>query len=130
MNVTTLADPMFRTTYPNITILDHVLGTYEAFIFMAIIFISCMVFHEFGHYIAAKSEGFNAKITFEGRKLQTVYEGHATQAQKNAITWAGIGYGFVPIILTAIVHQFYILLLAPYIIGCFGDVMQLKKVKE
>jgi len=92
--------------------------------------VTALVFHELGHYMAIyKTPG--VKIQFfmnKGPVLRTGPLENVPKEDLKGMYILGILAGLVPIIIGGImVHTIYMLLIAPYMVGCLADIQEFVK---
>ena len=116
------------------------------FIEMFAIYICAILIHEVGHIMAFRAMGHTVQMVFTKRKMQILgkdtkipfygiqtgepsdYIG-LTKLQYYNITIAGIAAGFIPILLDAVLNNYYVLwLVIPYIYGINKDMKILYKL--
>lgn len=88
-----------------------------------------VVLHELGHLYVLRSHSPKAQIHFyydnwrrfgfkTGEKKDYLF---LSRKKRIGVGIVGVVVGVIPILLFSIINDFYLLLLAPYIIGCFHD---------
>lgn len=104
------------------------LGVAEAFITMFAFFIAIVVCHELGHFYILTKYQPTARINVARKGwLFEVSTGEnedywvLTPKQRLDVYIAGVLAGFVPLLIFIMLHQFYWLLCAPYILGLTSD---------
>lgn len=106
---------------------------YQAVFYSLAIFFFSIVIHELGHIIALRSFKRYSEVRFGFQDngwrpfiktgFENDYEG-LTPRQLQIVYAAGFWAGLVVIVLAGIAHQFFFLLLAPYILGSWGDIVK------
>jgi hypothetical protein len=110
------------------TVVENTLGVWEAFVTMFAFFIVVIAVHELGHFFMLTRYNPEAKI-YVSRKgwAFDICTGEnedywvLTPQQRFNVYIAGVIAGLVPIFLFATLHEFYVLLLAPYVLGLWPD---------
>ena len=125
--------PVLNTTAEVQYIVNHnVLDPFSAFFYSICILITALFIHELGHYLVLKHYKKDACIEFfiNGKpQLRTGPINNLSNSAKKEVIFAGIGAGMLFIMFSTQVHQFYTLLIAPYIMGCMNDFQKLWKLR-
>jgi len=116
---------------PQITATVKDLGTFEALFFAFLVFVACVIVHEFAHWIVMLRYRPDTVIVIRRRGigfiLQTGFEEDyvgLSKDQKLTIYIAGVIAGFIPICLAGFIHPLYFLVFPAYVVGTYRD-MQL-----
>jgi len=97
--------------------------------------ISCFILmtavHEFGHWLVAKIKGLNPNFFFKTYPLEIGVEFEDSNEKDEAAVYVtGIIFGFLVIFMFAVVNEFYILMIIPYLFGIQSDAKKLWKLRK
>lgn len=113
---------------PEIVATVRDLGSGEAMFFSFCLFVTAVVFHELGHWIAILTKNKNARITVirkgYGIQLRTGCEQDYLEMDRESkalLYVLGIALGLIPIGIAMLIHPIYSLVIPAYIVGCMND---------
>ena len=130
MNISDLLYVPSNCTYE---ITNYTLGYGEALFFSLCILLVAAIFHEFGHYLYTKNFNKDAKIELfvdKGIRIRTGPIYKLNKERLRIMYFYGIFAGFIPIIIASTIHQFYILIIPAYIVGCFKDIQEIYRLRK
>ena len=121
-------------TAPDVSyiVTSNVLDPFAAFFYSICILITAMMIHELGHYIILRKYNKDAAIEFfiKGKpQLRTGSVAGLSNQEKIQVLAGGVAAGMFIIIMALQVHQFFTLLIAPYILGCMRDFKDMIKLR-
>jgi len=130
MNLST--SPVLNPPDVSYVVTSNVLDPFAAFFYSICILITAMAIHEFGHYIILRTYNKDACIEFFIKGTPQLRTGSIAGLSKQGrirVLVGGVAAGMFIIIGAMQVHQFYTLLIAPYILGCMADIKQMIKLR-
>lgn len=112
----------------NVYVTTKTIGYLEGFVFSFCIYMTAILFHEYGHYLLLRKHCPQTKIyaymigwlPYVHTGIQEDYN-NLTSKQKIEVYAAGIIIGLVPIFLAGLVAPLYWVLFGPYIVGALTD---------